>query len=370
MKKIPRSQCAVEGIGKIHPLYTIKQFPISMSCVTHDSSEDIFEDMHWGYSDAGHVQLVEMLDPDLIYKNYHSPGTVGKTWQEHHRMFAEFIQQSKFSNVLEIGGASGSLVGNFADLDKEFTWTIVEPSTSAKFNDARVQLINGYFEEFSFESKYDTVVHSHCFEHAYDPIKFLQKIYDLLDYGDYHYISIPNMKHWLDNGFTNTLSFEHTFYVDENVLTTLLYKSGFQVVDKIVSEHSVFIRAAKITSKTINPNIDFSYVKNVFDNYIKSLAEDVKNINEQIMEKPFYLFGGHIFAQSLINMGLQSSQIVCILDNDPQKQGKRLYGTDCMVQSPKCLENVENPIVVLRGGPYTKEIKNSILAINPYTLFV
>lgn len=370
MKKIPRSQCAIDGIGKIHPLYTIKQFPISMSCVTHSADEDLFEDMHWGYSDSGHVQLLEMLDPDLIYKSYHSPGTVGKMWREHHRMFAEFIQQAKFSNVLEIGGASGSLVENFSELDKDFKWTIVEPSNSAKFDDPRVHLINGYFEDFTFDSKYDTIVHSHCFEHAYDPVKFLQKIYDLLDYGDYHYISIPNMKHWLDNGFTNTLSFEHTFYVDENVLTTLLYKSGFQVVDKIVSEHSVFVRAAKITSKTINPNIDFSYVKTVFDNYITSLEEDVRQINKQVMDQKFYLFGGHIFAQSLINMGLQESQIVCILDNDPQKQGKRLYGTNCIVQSPKCLENAVNPIVVLRGGPYTEEIKDSILDINPYTLFV
>ena len=370
MKKISRTQCAIDGIGAIHPLYTIRQFPISMSCVTHSEDEDIFEDMHWGYSDAGHVQLLEMLDPNLIYKNYHNPGTVGKIWREHHRTFAEFIKQSKFHNVLEIGGASGSLVENFICDDTEFNWTIVEPSNSNKFNDNRVHLIKGYFEEFSFESKYDTVVHSHCFEHAYDPIKFLQKIYDLLEYGDYHYISIPNMKHWLDNGFTNTLSFEHTFYVDENVLTTLLYKSGFRIIDKIVSEHSIFVRAVKITSKTINPNIDFTYVKKVFDNYITSLEADVKNINEQIIDRPFYLFGGHIFAQSLINMGLKSSQIVCILDNDPQKQGKRLYGTNCIVQSPKCLKDVKNPLVVLRGGSYSKEIKDSILAINPHTLFV
>ena len=370
MKKIPRTQCAIDRTKTILPLYTIKKFPISMSCVTHTSDEDVFEDMHWGYSEAGHVQLLEMLDPNLIYKEYHSPGTVGKMWKEHHRTFAEFIKQAKFCNVLEIGGASGSLVDNFVTDDTNFSWTIVEPGTNTKLTDTRIHQINGYFEEVVFDKKFDTIVHSHCFEHVYNPVEFLQKVFNILDYGDYHYISIPNMQYWLANGFTNTLSFEHTFYVDEKVLTHLLHTSGFNVEDTIVGEHSVFIRAAKVAEKVTSPAQDFMYVKDLFTSYIEQLQADVTAITKQVDNRPFYLFGAHIFAQALINMGLQESKIVCILDNDPQKQGKRLYGTECTVASPKCLEDAVNPVVVLRGGSYNAEIKESILNINPYTLFV
>lgn len=369
MKKISRTRCAVGINESIYPLYTLKDFPISMSCVDTDPDQDLFADMIWGYSESGHIQLVELLDPDLIYKNYHNPGTVGKTWTEHHLMFAEFIKQDKFSNVLEIGGASGNLVKHFINDSSDFKWTIVEPGASVGFDDPRVSWINEYFENLMFDHKFDTVVHSHCFEHVYNPISFLNKINDILSHGDYHYISIPNMKYWLENNFSNTLHFEHTFYVDIHVLTHLLETCGFEVVDQIINNHSIFVKAVKLENAVVS-NTDFSYIKPLFENYINTQITDVNQIKQQLDGRNCYVFGGHIFSQTLINLGLQQSQITCILDNDIKKQEKRLYGTSCVVKSPKILMGVEGPVVVVRAGPYTNEIRNSILDINPTTIFL
>lgn len=368
MKKIKRSRCTISG-SAIHYLYKLKNFPVSMSCVDTDPKNDMFEDMSWGFSDAGHIQLLELLDPDLIYTNYHNPGTVGKIWQEHHRTFAEFIKRDKFSNTLEIGGSSGNLVKHFLDSERDFNWTIVEPSAKNVFPDNRVSLINGYFEDLTFNNKFDSVIHSHCFEHVYDPISFLHKIHSVLDYGDFHYISIPNMKYWLENGFSNTLHFEHTFYVDAEVLNQLLASSGFAVVDQVVNDHSIFVKAVK-SKNIVIPDTDFSYVKLLFEKYISDQEADVAHINQQLAGQSCYIFGGHIFSQVLINLGLQQSQVVHILDNDPLKHGKRLYGTNCFVKSPKILEGVDNPLIVLRGGSYTNEIKNAILNINSTSIFL
>lgn len=369
MNKNQRTKCIVSEVETIHPLFTFKKFPILMSPVEGGSKEtDIFEDMSWGYSDAGHVQLIDIIDPSLIYTNYHDPGTIGKIWKDHHQSFAKFIQRDKFQNVLEIGGSSGSLVNNFMTIEKPFKWTIIEPSSSA-LQDYRINLIRGFFEEHNFDEKFDTIVHSHCFEHVYDPIKFLNKIYSLLNYGDCHYISIPNMKSWLENRAASALSFEHTFYVDSKVLRYLLSKTGFKVVDEIVNPHSVFVKAIKEKNQTVE-NIDFSYVKTVFENYIESTKKDVQLINSQINNNKYYLFGAHIFAQSLLNMGLSENNIICIIDNDHKKQGKRLYGTNLIVQSANCLSKDSNPIVVVRCGPYSEEIKSSLLDVNPTIQFI
>ena len=369
-KKHHRTCCVVTGESPIHSIHTFKNFPISMSCIDNlDTTADVFEDMNWGYSSAGHIQLTDVLDPDLIYKDYHSPGTVGKMWKEHHSMLADFIKDDTFVNVLEIGGAAGSLLGNFVDDNEDFTWTIIEPSCNTNINDPRVRSINGYFEDYKFDTQYDTVVHSHVFEHVYNPVTFLEKINSILDYGNFHYISIPNMKYWLENGFTNTLSFEHTFYVDEKVLTYLLANAGFKVVEQRSSDHSVVVKAVKSRDVHV-PTTDFLYVKELFETYIAKLTADVAAVNAMIGDSKFYLFGGHIFAQALLNMGLKSENIECILDNDPKKHNKRLYGTNCIVQSPQCLKDVENPIVLLRGGSYTDEIKDSILKVNSTTQFI
>jgi hypothetical protein len=72
----------------------------------------------------------------------------------------------------------------------------------------------------------------------------------------------------------------------------------------------------------------------------------------------------------LIAFGLDTRRIICLLDNDPRKQGKRLYGTDLAVQSPEVLRGEDTPIVILKAGVYNQEIQNAILQqINGHTLF-
>ena len=100
---------------------------------------------------------------------------------------------------------------------------------------------------------------------------------------------------------------------------------------------------------------------------INDLNEKIININDK---QKIYLFGAHVFAQSLIKFGLNTSNISCLLDNDLNKHGKRLYGTDLVVQSPKILESVNNPVVILKAGVYNQEISDDILNnINPNTIF-
>lgn len=370
MKIITRTHSVINPTEQLTPIATIKNFPISMSCMKSLKwNEDLFYDMKWGISESGHIELMELLDPNLIYKNYHNPGSVGKIWKDHHNRLYEFISKDNFKNVLEIGGSSGRLVDNFCLHSTKFNWSIIEPSVQAAHTDGRVDLIEGYFENHDFNTTFDTIVHSHVFEHVYDPLKFLQKIYQLLKPNGLHYISLPNMNYWLRNKFTNTLSFEHTFYVDDLVLEHLLSRTGFKVLEKIIDNHSVFIKSIKVENcETVN--YDFTYVKDIFKNYMTGIQADADYIKEQLFDQKFYLFGGHIFSQSLLNLGLNIDNVECILDNDIQKHYKRLYGTTCLVKPTSVLAEDENPIVILRGGPYHEEIKKSILNINQNTRFL
>lgn len=369
MKKFQRKNCIITNKSPLEPIYTFPKFPICMNCVDSELDDDIFEDMEWAVGPNGNIQLSTLLDPNLIYKSYHNPGTVGKIWKNHHNEFYKFISQDHFSNVLEIGGASGLLATNFCQTSEIFKWTILEPSLHAQMKDNRVTFVNDYFETWDTDKKFDTLVHSHVFEHSYDPTKFLKKANSLLTANGLQYISIPNMEYWLSNGFTNTLSFEHTYYLDQQVLNSLLLKTGFEPLEWIINDHSIFVKAKK-QDQIVKHDKDFLYIKEMFLKYIDYQKQDVKNITNKLQGKEFYLFGAHIFAQSLFNFGLDQTKVINILDNDIQKQDKRLYGTRCIVKSPKCLENISNPLVVLRGGSYTKEIQESLLTINPTVIFI
>jgi len=366
---IKRNYCILDNKTFVKKLYTIEKFPVFMGCVNTSVEDDLFYDQVWGVSDNGLVQLKILIDPNVLYENSHTPGSVGKTWQQHHKRFFDFIQDNSegIDKYLEIGGASGSLWNNFANLNEKFTYEIIEPSYQESL-DYRLNYIRGFYETKSFDKKYKCIIHSHVFEHAYNPIDFLKKIFEDLTDDGIQFISIPNMRYWLKMGYNNTINFEHTYYLDEFVLENVLAKAGFVVDKKVVDNHSVFVKAVKC-SDISNVNVDFSYVKDLFLDYIHKLNADVTDIVDNI-DRDVYLFGAHIFSQTLLNFGLNESKVISILDNDTKKQNKRLYGTNLVIQSPEILKEVHNPIVILRVGVYTEEIKNQILKINSNTRFL
>lgn len=365
MQIFKRTHSVIKPEDVLTPIYTLEQFPIKANCVTDaEVKNDLKADMIWAESSSGNIELLEVLDPNLIYLDYHNPGTVGKTWKDHHKNLFKFVSLDSYLNVLEIGGSSGLLAHNFCATDRKFNWTIIEPSSIRSVIDNRVKFIKGFFETHDFNKKFDTIVHSHCFEHSYNPLQFLTKVNSLLETNGLHYISIPNLRHSLENGYLNALNFEHVYYVDERIMEYLLTKSGFRILEVVTNEHSIFIKSIK-DSNVVTKDTDFSYIKPLFEKYISNIKKDVLSINLSIKDRPFYVFGAHMFAQYLINFGLNQKQIISLLDNDPLKHNLRLYGTTHWVKSPECLREVNNPVVVVRCGAYSQEIKESLLSINP-----
>lgn len=371
LETIKRSNSIIDNKTELSEIFSFKNFPIYMGSVEKDSA-DILTDMKWGYCErSGLIQLMELIPLDLLYSKHHNPGVTGKTWEDHHYKFSELIKSDKFDNVLEIGGASGTLFNHFLNGTNEFKWNVLEPSGSFKISDERICVISDYFENYNCAvGNHDVVVHSHVLEHIYDPINFLTKVWNVLSDGGYQYISIPNMKEWLSKGYTNTLMFEHTYYIDENVLEYLLNKTGFVIEDRVVGEHSIMIKSKKIGLKQHYPdNINFEYSKRMFESYIQNLKSDVSKIINTVGDNNVYLFGAHIFSQIYLNLGLNEENIISILDNNLQKQGKRLYGTNITIRSPEILREEENPIVIVRAGTYTEEIISGIKLINSNTTF-
>lgn len=368
IQPIKREECLISGKKDIVNLYTFKNFPVYISSTDSDPSEDIFLDMEWGYPEGGTVQLNKLVPPNILYDKHHNSGMVGTTWEKHHQIFFEFINKREIGNVLEIGGASGNLSKKFFNISDNVSWENIEPGKHSN-TDTRVKLINEYFENYNFSKKYNTIVHSHVFEHIYEPIKFLKKVNEVLEDDGHHYISIPNMKHWLSNNYTNTLMFEHTFYVDEDVLETLLNITGFEVIDRLFNNHSIYI-----CCKKVSPSADIKYdsekIRDMFLKYVDFLISDIDKIKKDILGKKVYAFGAHIFTQMILNFGVDESNIISVLDNDKQKQGKRLYGTNLFIQSPAILGDEDEPIIILRCGSYTEEIRENLLKINKKIKFI
>ncbi len=368
MKYIIRDKSLLTDKNNLEHLYTFMDFPVFMGCVGQSESQDIKSDMVWDICrDTGLIQLRNLIPLDVLYMDQHNDGT-GTVWQKHYQEFAEFIKKNNDGkNILEIGGAHDVIANNYFALDPQAKWTTVEPNPQYIKNE-KIKIIKGLFDDkFVIDENIDAVIHSHVFEHVYQPIEFMQHISQYLQKGQKHIFTFPNMVEMLKKKFTNCLNFEHTVFLTEDITDYLLQKFGFKILDKQYygNPHSIFYATekSKAQDNMLLPQNRYYEYKKIFMDFVNYHLDIVNDINKKIelSDKPVYLFGAHIFSQYLIGFGLNTEKISNILDNSPIKIGKRLYGTSLMVDSPKILAGKGKVNIILKAGIYNEEIKKDIL---------
>jgi hypothetical protein len=206
---------------------------------------------------------------------------------------------------------------------------------------------------------------------------FLEDLKRFLRPGKRLIFSVPHMRMMLENKYTNCLNFEHTLYLSDEYIDWMLARSGFRIQDKeyFGADHSVFYSAVRDDSVTALPLDAYWYSRNrgLYINYIEHHRCLVDSINARIAEvasKEIFLFGAHVQSQYLMAFGLDTTSVRFVLDNDESKTGKRLYGTHLFVQSPQALASCNAPLVIIRAGTFTSEIKEQLRQINPKTEFL
>lgn len=374
---INRTSCAITADNDLEHLDQLKNFPIFMGCVDSPVSQDVVADMCWAISQkSGLIQLSKLIPLNILYSESHGSGDVGRLWDSHHKAFASFIAHNSDSqSVFEIGGAHGRLCREYMKL-KNVPWTILEPNPMP-VQGCTARFIKGFFDEnFVWPEPFDTVTHSHVLEHIYKPDEFMKYLSGFMKTGQKLVFSLPNMQVMLERKYTNSINFEHTVFLTEPYVEYLLAKHGFKLASKeyFMDDHSIFYSAVRDAEVKPVPLPQDLYQKNkkLYIDYVSYHKTLIADLNQKMSEtkQPIYLFGAHVFAQYLLEMGLNAGKIVSLLDNDPKKQGCRLYGTKLSVSSPKVLADIENPIVILKAGVYNDEIKNDILEnINNSTKF-
>lgn len=379
MKLVERREDVITGSSDLEDLYTLEKFPVFMGSVLNAASEDLVEDMAWSISrDSGFIQLKKLLPLEVLYQSQTTTSAVGETWMAHHRAFSKFIKSYNPSSVLELGGAHGILAREYQELS-DIPWTILEPNPSP-VEGCKAKFIKGFFNSsFKFDGPKDVIVHSHVFEHMYEPNEFVSHLSVYMKNGQKMIFAVPNLLEWLKRKYTNCINFEHSIFLTEPYIDYLLSKHGFRIDKKheFMDGHSIFYqvtRDSEISEKKLPENL-YESNKQIFKEFVDYHVELISNINARIDSVvgggPVYLFGAHIFSQYLIAFGLNASRITCLLDNDKNKQGKRLYGTNLSVESPSVLAEDVRPTVILRAGIYNDEIKKDIVEkINKNTVFL
>ena len=338
-----------------------------------------FQNLSWWINkDSGNVQIYPKVSLDKLYFKSHGSGTIGKTWKDHHDLFFKLVKKYLKGNICEIGGGNNSILNKINNFSKIKNFYCFDKNLQLKKKNIKIVKIKKFFDKGFFRlnksCKIDLLLHSHTFEHLYDPNQFLKDVHSILSKNGKHIFTMPNMKPMIKKGYANAMNFEHPFYFDEKLVDYLLFKNNFKIIKKKLfkKDHSIMYVTEKnsFLSKTKKSKFKtyLEYKKNLklFEEMFSFWKRDINKINKLIKKKDknVFVFGAHIFSQMMLFNGLNKKNITGILDNDKQKANKFLYGTNLKINKPSILKKVINPCVILRAGTYNKEIKKQLFSIN------
>ncbi len=334
-------------------LFTFKQFPLSVC--TQDGPLTDSEELIEAYIDEDETGLISFLpyvDPAKIYISQHN-SSIGETWRMHNDEFAKYLLKTNETSFIDIGGGSGNIFKSACNYNSNLAWKIIDLNPT--LDDSRVETVTGFYEPEMINED-DVVITSHFLEHQYNTEEFLVGLRKRNP--KYHIFSLPNFKQYSKNRYSATIMFEHPHYLTEDYLDYILAKAGWKIVDKhYYKDHSIFF-----TTVPIEP-VDNFKTFNCYDeinDFIQYMIERSNTLANRT--KRFYVFGAHFTYYYLLNMGVSVDQIIAVVDNDPKKQGRRMYGTNTPVISPAELQVGSDILVEM--GPYNDEIKKTLNGMN------
>jgi hypothetical protein len=264
-------------------------------------------------------------------------------------------------NVLEFGDPSAKLANK---LNTYSNWFIVEPN---KNNDIvfnkNISFIETFFDEsFVIDHRIDLIVHSHFFEHTYEPTLFLKNCFDILNDGGEMIFGIPNMEHIANHNLAPFLGlfFEHTVCMTVENISYMLSINKFEIIDIFYFEHHSIIFHVKKNINHIHASNELTHFinfKSLFENTLDQYKTQINMLNEKLLQskKDIYIFGASYNTQFLLSIGLNINRISGILDNSTEKHFKYLYGFNLLIYNPEIIKNKEI-IVIIPNSAYKNEI--------------
>jgi hypothetical protein len=269
----------------------------------------------------------------------------------HYELFKNFIiSNTDENNLFEVGGSYGRLAKLIINERKHVNYKILELNDDYPYFE-NCEYIIGNCESYNFKDVKNLIM-SHVFEHLYNPRDFLKRINKSVENV---FISIPDMDALMKIQDINNLNVFHTFYINTNYITRLFNEYDYNLVNiQFYENNSIFYYFKK---KHDIPK----QIKKFYDN-IKNKIKEI-NFSEEFFICPSSHYGKFVYYN--LHKNIRDTKLLGFIDNDPDKNNKRLCGTNCKIfQKEKLLEYTKPITVLIISEKHKKELTDIFNTFN------
>ena len=334
-----------------------------------------------------HIQLTHIVNPDLLFKDYLYVSGTTQTMKDHFEWFSNFvIEYANPKSVLDIACNDGSQLDCFKK--KGIKTFGIDPaenlySISSKNHD----IICDYFNENSYNRKFDVIIAQNVFAHNKNHKKFLDDCSNIMNDDSYLFIQTSQAELIQNNQF-DTVYHEHISFFNSNSMNELAKRTDLNLIDIIkTSIHGIsylFIFSKKDINKYLVKNLidverlrgllsDKLYIE--YKQNVQSVVKDFKNTINEYKGKGFKIVGYGAAAKGMTFLNFADVNLDIIIDDNPLKQNLYTPGTNTLIKSIdhiKIYNSKDKILYVPLAWNFYDEIRERILKVrnNPNDLFL
>lgn len=186
------------------------------------------------------VQLADVIDPEVLFRNYIYVTGTASTIISHNREYAktvvDFIGLQEGDLVVEVASNNGSLLGCFRDLGVRVLGVEPAENIAAMANAVGIETVNRFFNAAagrdlrnSFGSA-RAVIGNNVLAHVDDPVDFLTGCKSLISDDGLVIIEVPYLKEFVELVEFDTVYHEHLCYFSITSLMRLCDAVGLSIV--------------------------------------------------------------------------------------------------------------------------------------------
>ncbi len=295
---------------------------------------------------CNNVQAQELVNPELMFKNYWYRSSTTKTMKNH---LEDIVDKNIIPGglLLDIGSNDGTLL-EIAE-EKGMKAIGVEPSDAIKDTPEHLKekVINSFFGSNECDLflknkgfKFDLITAISMFYDISEPLKFIEKTSDLLNDNGSILIEVNYAKSFFERKNVDMLGQEHLIYYFIDTFSKLINKTSLNVNDAYLTDMNggniTFLisfrthqseRYLKLIDeeKLWLKNFDFKSFEKIVNQGFDTFKEKVISISSSNVIK---ILGASTRGALIIQMlGLDNETISSAVDLQTNKVGRRIPGT-------------------------------------------
>src|SRR4030067_2730186 len=382
-----RDNCRLCNSKNLELVVHLAPTPIADDYVTAERISDIQEasplDLFF-CQDCGHVQLLDVVDPETLFRNYTYVTSVSLGLVEHFRKYADnalnrFSAQSG-ALAVEIGSNDGSLLRFFKDKGMRVLGIDPAREIARSATESGIETLPTFFNSevacsIRKERGPATIVcANNVFAHADNIADIADGIRELLAHDGMFVFEVSSLGDIVHNKLFDTVYHEHLCYHSVKSLDTFFRKHGMEFVDieRIPTKGGSLRGFVQLDGgpRKVSPSVSelITLEESIgFDKaeLFKDFAAELEGIKKQLLSllhdlkaqgKVIAGYGASATVTTLMYYFGLGDILSFIVDDNPVKQGRLSPGHHIQVLPPQALYDGTPDYVVILAWAYSEPI--------------